>query len=872
MTGRPGRLRLLVVYLLLLGASTLWRHQHLRSPAIPSTFSVFTAQAVRGDRRLPDRPVRLVHLDLGPKDAPALLLLHGSPGGLQDFRKLAHLLAWRWRVIIPDLPGFGRSQRRVPDYSTRAHADYCLQLLDALGAERVHVVAFSMGGGVALDLYDRAPERVGSLTMVGSIGVQELELLGNYELNHLIHGLQLVFLWALDELTPHFGLLDHTALNVAYARNFFDTDQRPFRSILQHFGPPVLIIHSRDDFLVPFAAAREHHRLLPQSEWFVFPSGNHFILWTHTREVAEAIDAFLTRVEAGTAVTRDQARPERVARARLPFSSIPLEPARGFSLWILLALIVAGTFITEDLTCITTGLLIAHGRLPMVPGFLAAFLGIYLGDQLLYLAGRKMGQAAVGHAPWKWFVRDEDLRLAASWFERKGMVVILLSRFVPGTRLPTYLLAGAVKARYWLFALYFFVAVSLWTPLIIGLTLVVGERAAPLWAQLEGNAFWVLILTFATVLILLRVLLPAFTHRGRRILVGRWRRLTRWEFWPIWVVYAPVALRILSLSMRRGGFARVTAVNPGIHLGGLVGESKWDIHRKLAASRRYLPRTVFLPRKFGVDEALARARELLATPGLDLPLVLKPDRGQRGEHVYIVRSEEELEARLEGLRADGRRDGPAKKDLLLQEYVEGIEYGVFYQRPPDQERGRVLSITKKRLLELTGDGIRRLEQLILDDPRAVCMAKAYMANLADRLFEIPAEGERIRLVEIGTHSRGALFLDANHLLTPTLEEVIDRIAHTFEGFHFGRFDLRAVSEEALCEGRDFKILELNGLTGEATHFYDPKHSAGYAWKVLMTQWKDAFAIADANIARGARPATHREILREAIRFWSGTLG
>ncbi len=856
---------LLLLYLVLLLASHGYRRIHHPAPAIPPDCSQFMAKAVRDTTRDPRQRVRLVYKDSGPLeedgDTIPVLLLHGSPGNLRDFRELESRLAVDRRVIAPSLPGFGLSQREVPDYSTLAHADYCLQLLDALGIERVHLVAFSMGGGVALDFYERAPARVASLAMVSSIGAQELELLGNYELNHIIHGIQLAFLWVLEELTPHFGLFDHDVLSVAYARNFFDTDQRPFRKILKSFQPPMLILHARNDSLVPFAAAREHHRLVPQSELRAFDSGNHFILWTKDEQVAADLKDFFAKVENGTAPTRNEASPAKIAAANESFSTIKVQAAEGLSLFILLLLIVIGTFITEDITCITTGLLIAHGRLPLLAGFSACFLGIYLGDQLLYLAGRAMGRSAVHRAPWKWIVSEEDLRLAASWFERRGMMVILLSRFIPGTRLPTYLLAGAVRARYWIFALYFFVAVALWTPLLLGLTLIIGERAAPLWAQFEHNAFWVLVLTLLTVMLFLRGVVPAFTHRGRRLLVGRWRRITKSEFWPQWAIYFPVVLRILSLSLRRGGFARVTAVNPAIQLGGLVGESKWEILQGLSRSGEFVAKTLFLPKSLSAPQALSRAREFMARQQLEFPLVLKPDRGERSRHVFIVHSGEEFTASREERCNDSHAE-----DLVLQEYVSGPEYGVFYRRFPNQERGEILSITEKRFPSVVGDGKRRLEELILDDKRAVCMAKSYMTHLADRLFEIIPRGESVQLAQLGSHRQGAVFLDGRHLLSHELAERIDLIARGYDGFYMGRFDLRAESEEAFREGRDFKILELNGLTGEATHFYDARYSAWEAWRVLVGQWRDAFAIADLNIARGAKPATHLAVIREVLRF------
>ena len=75
--------------------------------------------------------------------------------------------------------------------------------------------------------------------------------------------------------------LDGSFLDVAYARNFYDTDQRPLRGILERFEPPMLVIHGERDVLVPAAAAREHHRLVPHSELAMLPARSE----EHTSEL-----------------------------------------------------------------------------------------------------------------------------------------------------------------------------------------------------------------------------------------------------------------------------------------------------------------------------------------------------------------------------------------------------------------------------------------------------------------------------------------------------------------------------------------------------------------------------------------------------------
>jgi pimeloyl-ACP methyl ester carboxylesterase len=173
-----------------------------------------TVLAVDGNQ-LGSQEVRLAYKEYGnePREERAtIVLLHGSPGSSRVFTNFAAHLASTYRVILPDLPGFGNSTRQIPDYSVRAHAQYVFQLLDELNIEQAHLLGFSMGGGVAIDMAGIAPERVSSITMLSAIGVQEMELLGDYYLNHAVHGMQLGFLWLLREGVPHGGLWDNTFL------------------------------------------------------------------------------------------------------------------------------------------------------------------------------------------------------------------------------------------------------------------------------------------------------------------------------------------------------------------------------------------------------------------------------------------------------------------------------------------------------------------------------------------------------------------------------------------------------------------------------------------------------------------------------------
>ncbi len=223
--------------------------------------------------------------------------------------------------------------------------------------------------------------------------------------------------------------------------------------------------------------------------------------------------------------------------------------------------------------------------------------------------------------------------------------------------------------------------------------------------------------------------------------------------------------------------------------------------------------------------------------------MLKPDTGERGKGVRIMKSQEALENALE--RTSG--------DHIIQEFAGGGEVSIFYCRFPHASGGKIFSMTEKVFPTVTGDGVSTLEQLMLRDARAVCLAEKYLEENADVLTEVPADGDRVSLVAIGTHSRGAIFYDGEHLLTPELENAVNAICQRIPGFYFGRFDIRFSSVEDFQAGRAFKIIELNGVTSESTNIYDPRYSLGDAYRILFEQWRIAFEIGVENMRLGAVP-------------------
>lgn len=494
--------------------------------------------------------------------------------------------------------------------------------------------------------------------------------------------------------------------------------------------------------------------------------------------------------------------------------------------------LIAATFVSEDLACIAAGLLIQQGRIDVATGILACTFGIFVGDLGLWAAGRLSGRAALG---WPWVARRLDGARAQelrAWIERHAAGAIVGSRFLPGSRLPLYVIAGILRVPVALFAVWALLGAVLWTPTIVLLTATLGGAfvawVSPLvdlgWAARAGGAL--------AVLAAIRAGCALASPRRRVRLRARAARWARWEFWPMWLFYGPVAVWIAWLAIRHRGIATMTAANPGIPDGGTVGESK-------AGILSHLPPEWTIPFELVGRGEAPRSR-------WPFPLVLKPDVGQRGTGVKLARCAADVRAYF--ARAEGA--------VLVQPFHPGpFEAGVFYYRLPGTPRGRILSITDKQFPFVVGDGESTLEDLIWRHPRCRLQGDTFVDRHRASLGRVPARGERVQLAMAGNHAQGTTFRDGAHLLTPALEQRVDEIAHAFEGFFIGRFDIRYADVEAFKAGRDLAIVELNGATSESTNIYDPGNSLFQAYRQLFRQWSLVFAIGAANRARGARMST-----------------
>ncbi len=329
-------------------------------------------------------------------------------------------------------------------------------------------------------------------------------------------------------------------------------------------------------------------------------------------------------------------------------------------------------------------------------------------------------------------------------------------------------------------------------------------------------------------------------------------RAKRWEFWPWWIYYVPIVVWIVWLGVKHRSPMAFTAVNPILGDGGMAGERKHVALDPLQANAPDLVATFALIATGPVDD---RIRNLLAfVEQVGLPVVLKPDVGQRGRGVLVARDIHSAQAYL--TRFSG--------DVVVQRYVDGEEFGVFVARSAKTQLPEILSIVHKTFPVVVGDGVRTLHELIMQDARAKLISAMLFKRWADELLTVPEQGTTVQLVEIGAHSRGSVFLDGNQHSTPQLLRTITRLLGAVPGYSFGRIDLRAPSVNHFRQGQGLQVMELNGVSAESAHIYHPDTPLVVGYRAMFKQWSLAFAIGRENMVNGV-PTTSPFVLLRRFR-------
>lgn len=250
--------------------------------------------------------------DVGSGDP--VLLIHGSGPGVSAFanwRAVLPVLGERYRVIAPDVLGFGYTER--PDgvsYDMATWTEHLVGFLDALGLDRVAVVGNSFGGALALNVATHHPGRVSKLVLMGAVGVpfeitEGLDRVWGFEpsLENMVE-LMDVFAYDRSLLTEDLAKLRLAAatrpgVHEAYSAMFPAPRQRSVEAMtipdqdIRALTQPTLIIHGRDDEVIPLSNSMRLNELIEQSQLHVFGQCGHWVQIEHTADFTQMVGDFL---------------------------------------------------------------------------------------------------------------------------------------------------------------------------------------------------------------------------------------------------------------------------------------------------------------------------------------------------------------------------------------------------------------------------------------------------------------------------------------------------------------------------------------------------------------------------------------------------
>jgi pimeloyl-ACP methyl ester carboxylesterase len=234
-------------------------------------------------------------------EGEALLLLHGW-GASKELMAPISARLHGYRVIVPDLPGFGATAPPPVAWGVDEYAAWVLALLDRLGVEQVHVVGHSNGGRVAIALAAAHPERIGRLVLTDSAGIRPHHGLGWH---WRVRTFKLLRAAARSRLLPpavraaaaaraeRRGSTDYREASGTVRSSMVKLVNADLRPLLGRLRAPTLLIWGERDEETPLRDGRLMESMIPDAGLVVFEGSGHFAYAEQPDRFGRVVDVFL---------------------------------------------------------------------------------------------------------------------------------------------------------------------------------------------------------------------------------------------------------------------------------------------------------------------------------------------------------------------------------------------------------------------------------------------------------------------------------------------------------------------------------------------------------------------------------------------------
>jgi pimeloyl-ACP methyl ester carboxylesterase len=257
--------------------------------------------------------IKTNYLEAGTGDP--VVLIHGSGPGVTSYanwRLVLPALAENFRVVAPDMVGFGFSERPANiEYGVQTWADQVVGLMDTLELPKAHLVGNSFGGAIALRIATQHPDRVGKLVLMGSMGVpfpitEGLERVWGYEPSfENMRKVLDVFAYSRDLVNDELAEVRYRAsIQPGFQESFAAMFPAPRQRWVEAMCTPedeirqlphrTLIVHGREDQVIPVQTSLRLMELIDNADLRVFSHCGHWSMIERTRDFNRNVSEFLS--------------------------------------------------------------------------------------------------------------------------------------------------------------------------------------------------------------------------------------------------------------------------------------------------------------------------------------------------------------------------------------------------------------------------------------------------------------------------------------------------------------------------------------------------------------------------------------------------
>jgi pimeloyl-ACP methyl ester carboxylesterase len=244
-----------------------------------------------------------------------VVLIHGSGPGVTSYanwRLVIPALAEEFRVVAPDMVGFGYSERPANvEYGIQTWADQVIGLMDTLDLQKAHLVGNSFGGAVALRIAAQVPERVSKLVLMGSMGVpfpitEGLERVWGYEPSfENMRKVLDVFAYSRDLVNDELAEVRYRGsiepgFQESFAAMFPAPRQRWVEAmctpeeIIRQLPHHALLVHGREDRVIPVQTSLRLEELIDNADLNVYSHCGHWSMIERTEDFNRAVRHFFS--------------------------------------------------------------------------------------------------------------------------------------------------------------------------------------------------------------------------------------------------------------------------------------------------------------------------------------------------------------------------------------------------------------------------------------------------------------------------------------------------------------------------------------------------------------------------------------------------